>query len=66
MAFDKRGNLWILRDGNALKSDDSLFAVPVEGRHCGRMKQLCRGAPRLATRSSRGTSCWPASAAART
>ncbi|MEV4311574.1 PhoX family phosphatase [Actinocrispum sp. NPDC049592] len=40
LAFDKRGNLWIASDGNALKSNDGLFAVPVEGKYRGRVKQF--------------------------
>jgi secreted PhoX family phosphatase len=40
LAFDKRGNLWISSDGNALKSNDGLFAVPVEGTYRGRVKQF--------------------------
>jgi secreted PhoX family phosphatase len=40
VAFDKRGNLWISSDGNALKSNDGLFAIPVEGKYRGRVKQF--------------------------
>ncbi|QQQ76398.1 PhoX family phosphatase [Saccharothrix sp. 6-C] len=40
VAFDARGNLWISTDGNALKSNDGLFAVPVEGPYRGRVKQF--------------------------
>ncbi|MFE2755954.1 PhoX family protein [Actinosynnema sp. NPDC059335] len=40
VAFDSRGNLWISTDGNALKSNDGLFAVPVEGPYRGRVKQF--------------------------
>jgi secreted PhoX family phosphatase len=40
VAFDKKGNLWISSDGNALKSNDGLFAVPVEGKYRGRVKQF--------------------------
>ncbi|MET0237934.1 MAG: PhoX family phosphatase, partial [Kibdelosporangium sp.] len=40
VAFDNRGNLWISTDGNALKSNDGLFAVPTEGRYRGRVKQF--------------------------
>ncbi|SMD09073.1 PhoX family protein [Lentzea albidocapillata] len=40
VAFDSRGNLWISTDGNALKSNDGIFAVPVEGRHRGFVKQF--------------------------
>nr|WP_306744069.1 PhoX family phosphatase [Saccharothrix yanglingensis] len=40
VAFDSRGNLWISTDGNALGSNDGLFAVPVEGKYRGRVKQF--------------------------
>ncbi|SMC95603.1 hypothetical protein SAMN05661093_03188 [Kibdelosporangium aridum] len=40
VAFDRKGNLWISTDGNALKSNDGLFAVPTEGRYRGRVKQF--------------------------
>ncbi|GAB2826957.1 PhoX family protein [Lentzea nigeriaca] len=40
VAFDSRGNLWIATDGNALKSNDGLFAVPVEGKRRGYVKQF--------------------------
>lgn len=40
VAFDRRGNLWISTDGNALGSNDGLFAVPVEGRRRGQVKQF--------------------------
>ncbi|SDF55023.1 hypothetical protein SAMN05216553_10227 [Lentzea fradiae] len=40
VAFDPRGNLWISTDGNALKSNDGVFAVPVEGRRRGQVKQF--------------------------
>ncbi|GGP38901.1 phosphatase [Saccharothrix coeruleofusca] len=40
LAFDSQGNLWISTDGNALGSNDGLFAVPVEGRYRGRVKQF--------------------------
>jgi secreted PhoX family phosphatase len=40
VAFDSSGNLWIATDGNALGSNDGLFAVPVEGRYRGRVKQF--------------------------
>ncbi|MCP2169818.1 PhoX family protein [Goodfellowiella coeruleoviolacea] len=40
VAFDAAGNLWISTDGNALGSNDGLFAVPVEGRYRGRVKQF--------------------------
>ncbi|OLF18263.1 PhoX family protein [Actinophytocola xanthii] len=40
LAFDSRGNLWVSTDGNALGSNDGLFAVPVEGRERGHVKQF--------------------------
>jgi len=40
VAFDSRGNLWISTDGNALGSNDGLFAVPVEGPRRGQVKQF--------------------------
>ncbi|TWP52912.1 PhoX family phosphatase [Lentzea tibetensis] len=40
VAFDSRGNLWISTDGNALKSNDGLFALPVEGKRRGFVKQF--------------------------
>ncbi|MCT2586474.1 PhoX family protein [Actinophytocola gossypii] len=40
IAFDDRGNLWLSTDGNALGSNDGLFAVPVEGRERGHVKQF--------------------------
>jgi secreted PhoX family phosphatase len=40
VAFDSKGNLWISTDGNALESNDGLFAVPVEGRERGHVKQF--------------------------
>ena len=40
VAFDSRGNLWISTDGNALDMNDGLFAVPVEGRERGHVKQF--------------------------
>jgi secreted PhoX family phosphatase len=40
LAFDSSGNLWISTDGNALGSNDGLFAVPVEGKYRGRVKQF--------------------------
>ncbi len=40
VAFDSAGNLWISTDGNALGSNDGLFAVPVEGKYRGRVKQF--------------------------
>ncbi|MCP2261435.1 hypothetical protein LX15_005161 [Streptoalloteichus tenebrarius] len=40
VAFDDYGNLWISTDGNALGSNDGLFAVPLEGRERGHVKQF--------------------------
>ena len=40
LAFDSKGNLWISTDGNALGTNDGLFAVPVEGRERGHVKQF--------------------------
>ncbi|GAB3438001.1 PhoX family protein [Actinophytocola sediminis] len=40
VAFDSRGNLWISTDGNALSTNDGLFAVPVDGRERGHVKQF--------------------------
>jgi hypothetical protein len=40
VAFDSSGNLWIATDGNTLGSNDGLFAVPVEGKYRGRVKQF--------------------------
>ncbi|MCA1654887.1 MAG: PhoX family phosphatase [Pseudonocardiaceae bacterium] len=40
VAFDSRGNLWVSTDGNALSHNDGLFAVPVEGRERGHVKQF--------------------------
>ena len=40
VAFDRWGNLWISTDGNALGSNDGLFAVPLEGRERGWVKQF--------------------------
>jgi probable F420-dependent oxidoreductase len=54
VAFDSHGNLWIATDGNALGSNDGLFAVALEGPNRGETKQFltCRGAPRRAAQSS--------------
>ncbi|WP_028924313.1 PhoX family protein [Pseudonocardia acaciae] len=38
--FDAHGNLWIATDGNALKSNDGLFAVPLDGPERGHVKQF--------------------------
>ncbi|GAA0507112.1 phosphatase [Saccharopolyspora subtropica] len=40
VAFDRHGNLWITTDGNALGSNDGLFAVPVDGPERGWVKQF--------------------------
>jgi secreted PhoX family phosphatase len=40
VAFDSHGNLWISTDGNALGSNDGLFAVPVAGKRRGFVKQF--------------------------
>jgi secreted PhoX family phosphatase len=40
VAFDSHGNLWISTDGNALKSNDGLFAVALEGSNRGETKQF--------------------------
>ncbi|GAA4610999.1 alkaline phosphatase PhoX [Saccharopolyspora hordei] len=40
VAFDRHGNLWISTDGNALGSNDGLFAVPVAGPERGFVKQF--------------------------
>src|SRR5690606_37154911 len=40
LAFDADGNLWIATDGNALGSNDGLFAVPVTGPERGRVRQF--------------------------
>lgn len=38
IAFDTHGNLWISTDGNALKSNDGLYACAVEGENRGELK----------------------------
>ncbi|SDM09815.1 hypothetical protein SAMN04488535_1907 [Corynebacterium mycetoides] len=38
LAFDSYGNLWISTDGNALKSNDGLYAVGLEGENRGQVK----------------------------
>lgn len=38
LAFDTHGNLWISTDGNALDSNDGLYAVAVEGDRRGEVK----------------------------
>ncbi|MEU4599145.1 PhoX family phosphatase [Nocardia sp. NPDC023988] len=40
LAFDPYGNLWISTDGNALKSNDGLFAVVLDGPDRGETKQF--------------------------
>lgn len=42
VAFDSEGNLWVSTDGqpNAIKRNDGLFKVPVEGPERGRVQQF--------------------------
>ena len=40
VAFDPHGNLWISTDGNALKSNDGLFSVVLDGPNRGETKQF--------------------------
>jgi secreted PhoX family phosphatase len=40
VAFDSGGNLWIATDGNALDSNDGLFATAIEGPERGHLKQF--------------------------
>ncbi|GAA2403037.1 PhoX family protein [Nonomuraea africana] len=40
LAFDRDGNLWISTDGNALKTNDGLFVMPVRGRERGYVRQF--------------------------
>lgn len=40
VAFDPHGNLWISTDGNALDSNDGLFAVALDGPNRGETKQF--------------------------
>ncbi|WP_197382707.1 PhoX family protein [Mycolicibacterium mengxianglii] len=40
LAFDSHGNLWISTDGNALDSNDGLFAVALDGPNRGLTKQF--------------------------
>ncbi|MDF3305145.1 PhoX family phosphatase [Rhodococcus sp. T2V] len=40
LAFDPHGNLWISTDGNALKSNDGLFSVVLDGANRGETKQF--------------------------
>lgn len=40
LAFDNHGNMWVATDGNALDSNDGLFAVALDGPNRGRTKQF--------------------------
>jgi uncharacterized protein len=40
VTFDRAGNLWIATDGNALGSNDGLFATAIEGPERGHLKQF--------------------------
>ncbi|NBQ41238.1 MAG: PhoX family phosphatase [Mycobacteriaceae bacterium] len=40
LTFDRFGNLWIATDGNALDSNDGLFAVALEGTNRGETRQF--------------------------
>lgn len=40
LAFDPHGNLWVSTDGNALESNDGLFAVSLDGETRGLTKQF--------------------------
>ncbi|KUH85607.1 MULTISPECIES: PhoX family phosphatase [unclassified Mycobacterium] len=40
LAFDSHGNLWISTDGNALNSNDGLFAVALDGPNRGETRQF--------------------------
>ncbi|MET0417476.1 MAG: PhoX family phosphatase [Actinoplanes sp.] len=40
VAFDRTGNLWISTDGNALGTNDGLFATPIEGPERGHLRQF--------------------------
>ncbi|MGV9305452.1 PhoX family protein [Nonomuraea sp. NPDC003727] len=40
LAFDRDGNLWISTDGNALKKNDGLFVMPVQGKERGYVRQF--------------------------
>ena len=40
LAFDDVGNLWIATDGNALKSNDGLFSVVLDGPNRGETRQF--------------------------
>jgi secreted PhoX family phosphatase len=49
VAFDSYGNLWISTDGNALGSNDGLFAVPLAGAERGHVKQFLTVPPAAET-----------------
>ncbi|MEU7900572.1 PhoX family phosphatase [Nonomuraea sp. NPDC049152] len=40
VTFDADGNLWISTDGNALKTNDGLFVMPVQGKERGYVRQF--------------------------
>ena len=40
LAFDSKGNLWVSTDGNALDSNDGLFAVVLDGDRRGETRQF--------------------------
>ncbi|OZD56808.1 PhoX family protein [Rhodococcus sp. 06-1460-1B] len=40
LAFDSKGNLWVSTDGNALDSNDGLFAVVLDGPRRGETRQF--------------------------
>ncbi|GAB91934.1 putative phosphatase [Gordonia rhizosphera NBRC 16068] len=40
VAFDPHGNLWVSTDGNALDSNDGLFAVALDGANRGQTRQF--------------------------
>lgn len=40
LAFDKRGNMWIATDGNALGFHDGFFPTPVQGEDRGQVKMF--------------------------
>jgi uncharacterized protein len=45
--FDRKGNLWIATDGqpNSLKKNDGIYAVPVQGRDRGWVRQFLSAVP---------------------
>jgi secreted PhoX family phosphatase len=47
ITFDQQGNLWISTDGQtaAFQKNDGVYAVPVEGRERGYVRQLLSGVP---------------------